>query len=162
MKLYEIGAELRAALAELDAADGVLEGDLEMRLDMVEMAFAEKVEGCLALAMERQAEADALADAARKMLARAKTQESSVQRLRDYVEACMRDAGARSVKTRLFTATIQRNPARLVLTGDVPEAFTEVVTTTKPRTAAIKQALSDGMDLDFAHMEASESLRVRS
>lgn len=162
MKLYEIGAELRAALAELDAADGALEGDLEMRLDMCEMAFAEKVEGCLAIAAERQAEADAMADAARKLLARAKTQEASVQRLRDYVETCMRGAGARSVKTRLFTVTIQRNPARLVLTGEVPEAFTEVVTTTKPRTAAIKQALSDGMDLDFAHMEASESLRVRS
>lgn len=162
MKLYEISAELRSALAELDAADGVLEGDLEMRLDLCEVAFAEKVEGCLVLAAERQAEADALADAARKMLARAKVQENSVQRLRDYVEACMRGAGARSVKTRLFTATIQRNPARLVLTGDVPEAFTEVVTTTKPRTAAIKQALSDGLDLDFAHMEQTESLRVRS
>lgn len=162
MRLYEIGAELRAALAELDAADGVLEGDLEMRLDLCEVAFAEKVEGCLAIAAERQAEADAMAEAGRKLMARAKTQESSVHRLRDYVEACMRGAGARSVKTRLFTVTIQRNPARLVLTGEVPEAFTEVVTTTKPRTAAIKQALSDGMDLDFAHMEASESLRVRS
>lgn len=162
MKLYEISAELRAALAELDAADGVLEGDLEMRLDLCEVAFAEKVEGCLAIAAERQAEADAMAEAGRKLMARAKTQESSVHRLRDYVEACMRGAGARSVKTRLFTATIQRNPARLVLTGEVPEAYTEVVTTTKPRTAAIKQALSDGLDLDFAHLEASESLRVRS
>ena len=162
MKLYEIGAELRAALEELDAADGVLEGDLEMRLDMCEMAFAEKVEGCLALAAERMAEADAMAEAGRKLLARAKTQEASVQRLRDYVEACMRGAGAKSVKTRLFTATIQRNPARLVLAGDVPESYREVVTTTKPRTAAIKAALSDGMDLDFAHLEQSESLRVRS
>ena len=162
MRLYEIGAELRAALAELDSADGVLEGDLEMRLDLCEVAFAEKVEGCLAIAAERQAEADAMAEAGRKLMARAKTQESSVHRLRDYVEACMRGAGARSVKTRLFTATIQRNPARLVLTGEVPEAYTEVVTTTKPRTAAIKQALSDGLDLDFAHLEASESLRVRS
>ena len=107
-------------------------------------------------------EADAMAEAGRKLLARAKTQEASVQRLRDYVEACMRGAGARSVKTRLFTATIQRNPARLVLTGDVPEAFTEVVTTTKPRTAAIKAALSEGVDLGFAHMEQTESLRVRS
>jgi hypothetical protein len=162
MRLYEIGAELRTALAELDAADGALEGDLEMRLDMCEVAFAEKVEGCLAIAAERQAEADAMAEAGRKLLARAKVQENSVQRLRDYVEACMRGAGARSVKTRLFTATIQRNPARLVITGEVPEAFTEVVTTTKPRTAAIKQALSDGLDLDFAHMEQTESLRVRS
>jgi len=162
VKLYEIGAELRAALEELDAADGVLEGDLEMRLDMCEMAFAEKVEGCLAIAAERQAEADAMAEAGRKLLARAKGQEASVQRLRDYVEACMRGASARSVKTRLFTATIQRNPAKLVITGEVPDPFVETVVTLKPRTAAIKAALSAGMDLDFAHLEQTESLRVRS
>ena len=161
MRLYEIADDVRAVLAELDEAEGVLEGDLEERLDAVQMAFATKIEACLALAAERAAEAGAMAGEAERMRARSKAASADADRLRAYVHRCMSVAGERQVKTTLFTATIQKNPPRLMIYGDVPEEWTEATVVVKPRNADIKAALSRGEDLPFARLEQGESLRVK-
>lgn len=161
MRLYEISDELRAVLAELDEAEGVLEGDLEERLDAVQMAFADKVQSCLALAAERAAEAGVMASEAERMRARSKAASADADRLRAYVHRCMNAAGERKVVTTLFTARIAKNPAKLVVFGDVPEAWTETITTIKPRNADIKAALTRGEALPFARLEQGETLRVK-
>jgi hypothetical protein len=71
----------------------------------------------------------------------------------------MRATGKTKFKTDLFSFNIQKNPARLVITGEVPEKFL-IPQDPKVDNKAIKELLKQ-QELPFAHLEQSESLRIR-
>lgn len=161
MRLYEISAEMRAALAVLDEREGELDDALEARLDAVDLAMGEKVDACLCLEAEMRAEAAAMAAEAKRMAERGKRRAAEAERLREYVTRSVRDSGARKVVGQRFTAWLQTSPGRLVLADDVPPEWCEERVTVSPRKDDIKAALKAGTVLDFARIEQSETLRVK-
>lgn len=161
MRLYEISAEMRAALAVLEEREGELDDELEARLDAVDLAMGEKVDACLCLEAEMRAEADAMAAEAKRLAERGKRRGAEADRLREYVARSVRDSGARKVVGARFTAWLQLSPPRLVLADDVPEEWCETRVTVSPRKDDIKAALKAGTVLNFARMEQGETLRVK-
>jgi hypothetical protein len=161
VRLYEISAEMRAALAVLEEREGELDDALEARLDAVEMAFGEKVDACLCVESELRAEAAALAAEGKRLADRGKARAAHAERLREYVAASVRASGVHKVDGARFTAWLQKNPPRLELTGPVPMEWCEERTTLHTDSGAIKAALLRGEPLDFARLEQGESLRVK-
>lgn len=160
MKLYEIAPALRFALddIEVDPETGeILSADA---LHAVEAGAAEKIEATALYLRELDAEAKATKEEADRMLARVK----SLQKRSDYLKAMLLDAlhATGKVKTVRVTVSIRTTKAVAVDEGaNLPEAYTTVKTTVSPNKVAIKQALSDGIEVPGCHLEARESVSIR-
>lgn len=160
MKLYEIAPALRFALDDIvvDEETGeILSSDA---LHAVEAQAAEKIEATALYLRELDAEAKAAKDEADRMLDRVK----SMQKRSDYLKAMLLDAlhATGKVKTARVTVSIRTTQAVEVSEGaDLPEAYTTVKTTVSPNKVAIKQALSDGIEVPGCHLEARESVSIR-
>ncbi len=160
MKLYEIAPALRFALddIEVDPETGeILSADA---LHAVEAEAAEKIEATALYLRELDAEAKATKEEADRMLARVK----SMQKRSDYLKAMLLDAlhATGKVKTARVSVSIRTTKAVEIEEGaSLPEAYTTVKTTVTPNKVAIKQALSDGIEVPGCHLEARESVSIR-
>lgn len=160
MKLYEIAPALRFALDDIvvDEETGeILSSDA---LHAVEAQAAEKIEATALYLRELDAEAKAAKDEADRMLARVK----SMQKRSDYLKAMLLEAlhSTGKVKTARVTVSIRTTQAVEVSeVANLPEAYTTVKTTVTPNKVAIKQALSDGIEVPGCHLEARESVSIR-
>ena len=160
MKLYEIAPALRFALDDIvvDEETGeILQADA---LHAVEAEAAEKIEATALYLRELDAEAKAAKDEAERILARVK----SMQKRSDYLKSMLLEAlhATGKVKTARVTVSIRTTKAVEIAEGaDLPEAYTTVKTTVSPNKIAIKQALTDGIDVPGCHLEARESVSIR-
>ena len=71
--------------------------------------------------------------------------------------------GKTKFKTELFNFGIQKNPPKLVLDKEVEDIPMDYYIFQDPIAdkEKIKQELKEGKELDFAHLEQGESLRIR-
>lgn len=145
MNLIEDGEYTEGQLA--DTIEG-LEGEIEIKADGYAKVM-KSIEGniaCLKAEIER--------------LTKKRTSlEQSIARLKTSLEMAMRETGKTKFKTELFSFGIQKNPAKLIITGDVPEEYL-VPQPPKVDNAKIKDLLKT-KELDFAKLEQGESLRIR-
>lgn len=160
MKLYEISDAIRAALDHIDVdpeTGEILNAD---NLHAVEAEASDKVEATALYLRELDAEAKAAKDEADRMIARVK----SMQKRSDYIKSMLLDAlhATGKVKTARVTVSIRTTKAVEIAEGaNLPEAYTTVKTTVTPNKVAIKQALSDGIEIPGCHLEARESVSIR-
>lgn len=160
MKLYEISEVIRAALdhIEVDEETGeILSADA---LHAVEAQAAEKIEATALYLREMDAEAKAAKEEADRILARVK----SMQKRSDYLKSMLLDAihATGKVKTARVTVSIRKTQAVAIDEGaNLPEAYTTVKTTVSPNKIAIKQALTDGLEVPGCRLEERESVSIR-
>lgn len=160
MKLYEIPTKIRAALDGIDCdpeTGEILQADA---LHAVEAEASDKIEATALYLRELDAEAKAAKDEADRMIARVK----SMQKRSDYLKSMLLEAlhATGKVKTARVTVSIRTTKAVEIEEGaDLPEAYTTVKTTVTPNKVAIKQALSDGIEVPGCHLEARESVSIR-
>ncbi len=140
----------------IDTKEG-LEGEIEMKAD----GYAKVI---------KQLEGDAqVCDAEIKRLtAKKKVYENNISRMKRSLEQAMIVTGKTKFKTELFSFNIQKNAPSLVLNFDekdeqamnvVPLDFIKVTQTVDKD--ALKKAIKEGAEFDFAHLEQSESIRIR-
>lgn len=158
--LYDLCNQICALL---EASDGELTADVEVRLAELTPQFEGKVEALAATIEQLDASRKQLAELAATYEQRAKGRRLTIERLREYVEEQMRRAGVTAVKTPTCNVSIQRNgKAALVLNvpvEQVPDEYVMLVRTLmKDR---ITQALNDGIALGFAHLERGTHIRFR-
>ena len=80
--------------------------------------------------------------------------------LKKNLETAMIATGNKKIKTDFFNFSIAKNPAKLIVTGDVPQEFL-IPQEPKVNNAAIKEMLKNGEECDFAKLEQSESIRIK-
>lgn len=156
--LYELTGQFRELLelieqGEIDAellADTLegLEGEVEIKADGYAKVIKE-LEGNIATI---KAEINRLSGKKSSL-------ESSIKRLKESLETSMRATNKTKFKTDLFSFNIQKNPARLVITGDVPSEYL-IPQEPKVDNKTIKELLKQ-QELPFTHLEQGESLRIR-
>lgn len=130
-----------------DTMEG-LGGEIEIKADGYAKVIKE-IEGNVATI---KAEIDRLG--AKKSLL-----DNSIKRLKSSLETSMRATGKTKFKTDLFSFGIQKNPASLIITGDVPSEYL-IPQEPKVDNKTIKELLKQ-QELPFAHLEQGESLRIR-
>lgn len=133
-----------------DTIEGI-EGEIEVKAD----GYAKVISQLGADAAAIKAEED-------RLYARRKAIENSVSRMKDRLQNMMEITGKTKFKTALYSFGIQKNPASVVIDDEskIPEMFW-IQQDPKLDKAAIKAMLKDGAQLDYAHLEQSESLRIR-
>lgn len=87
-------------------------------------------------------------------------QEKSAQLKQDVIDLMLAEGDLGPVHVGEHLLTLRRNPPKVVLTGDVPDAYMRVKEVREPDKARIKIALQDGEGLGFAHIEQGYSIKL--
>jgi hypothetical protein len=121
--LTEIIDDLRKVLHSIDDLEGEVTPELEEALTSCEDQLTDKVDRCLWVAREAEAQAGVWAERAKTFADRAKVLKNQAARLEDYVLWALISAKVGKLKTLNFTAAIQNNPPSAVVENE--EKFIE-------------------------------------
>ncbi len=170
-RLYEIGAELEALVAELIEAEGELTPDLEARLDAVEAQFATKAEKVICAIRNAEARAAGIrfeiAELTRRLEALALPHEQTAKSLRLYLEVQMRRGGKKRVDMPMGKAWLQANARpKIDYVGKDPDRFSDlpehlVRVTYTIDGAAAWETWRNSVLPDELHAEVGEHLRIK-
>lgn len=163
MKLYELRSEyveLRD-LAQQDTIDEDQRQAFEDTLTGLRGEIVDKIHACCIVARELAGEAEALRAEEERLARRRNALESNADRLRAYMTVEMAVLEMRSIRTPLFAVTLQANKPKLVIQDDatIPDALCRLVR--KPDNQAVRDALERGEKITGAHLEPSQSVRIR-
>ena len=131
-------------------------------LESIEGDIEDKANGYAKIIKELEAKAKARKEEAKRLSDSSKTFENKVKFLKQNLFNSMKETGKTKFTTDLFSFNIAKNGGKQALTidGEVPEEYTKTVI--ENDTDKIRQALENGENLPFAHLEArGESLRIR-
>lgn len=145
--LYDEDADEQMILDTLES----IEGDIEDKADN----YAKIIKELEAKKDARNAEAKRLTDSA-------KVFENRIKALKSNLYNSMKAIGKPKFSTNLFSFNIAKNGGKQALTidGEVPKEYTKTIV--ENDTDKIRQALEDGKNLTFAHLEPrGESLRIK-
>lgn len=130
LKLFEIVDELSAIADVLYENGGVIEPDLEARLDALEGALPVKVDRICCVIQNNQRAAEAAKAEADRLNSLAKSRDNTAKALKSYLMAAMIKQGSVSVMTDRFTVRIQKNSAPSIRwirdVSELPEAFQKI------------------------------------
>ena len=158
--LYQLTGEFLELLDMLE--DG--SDDEQVILDTLEGIDYEvevKAENYAKIIKELEVKSKCIKEEIQRLTARAAALENKAKMLKTNLEQCMIATGKTKFKTDLFSFGIQNNPEKLVIDNeaDVPDEFL-IKQEPKINSKAIKERLKFS-DLPYAHLEQSESLRIR-
>lgn len=111
-----------------------------------------------------EADIAGLKEEEKRLAARRKTMENTIERAKAAMQWAMNAAGEKKVKGNLFTISLQANPEKVVLeTEDVNLIPSHYVRYKEPEIdkAKVKEDLKAGVELAFAHLEKTEGVRIR-
>lgn len=150
LKLLEMAEEIDEEVFK-DTLEGI-EGELEIKADGYAKVIAE---------LENRAEG--LDKESKRLAERKKAIENNIKRIKDSLQGAMIATGKTKFKTELFNFGIQKNKPRLVLDKGLEDIPMDYYIFQDPIADKdkITQELKEGKELDFAHLEQGESLRIR-
>jgi hypothetical protein len=108
--LSEIIEQFRKVIHSIDDLEGEVTPELEEALTACEDQLTDKVDRCLWVAREAEAQAGVWAERAKTFADRAKVLKNQAARLEDYVLWAMTTAKVDKLKTLNFTASVAQNP----------------------------------------------------
>lgn len=141
--------------------------DPEVLADTMEGLSGEieaKADGYAKVIAELNAEIAGLKAEIERMANRKTTMENNVKYLKSTLQFAMETTGKTKFKTELFSFGIQKNPASVVIDEpyleNIPDKYL-IPQDPKIDKVKIKEDLKAGIDIGIAHLEQSQSLRIR-
>lgn len=158
--LYELTTEFLQLLSMAEDPD-VDPQAIEDTMEGLDFEIEVKADGYAKVIKQLTANADACATEIKRLQEKKKAYENNVERIKKNLEGAMITMGKTKFKTDLFSFGIQKNPASLVIDNEemVPPEF--LVIKQEVNKSALKDAIKDGQTFEFAHLEQTESLRIR-
>lgn len=163
MKLYELRQEYQAlaARAQEAADDPELVQAYEDTLSSLSGDIVDKVHACCIVVRSMEAEADAVKAEEERLYKRRKAVEAAADRLRAYMTVELATLGMLNVRTSLFTVSLATNKAKLVVTDESALPPTMFRSVPKLDSEAVRAAIERGEKVDGAHLQPSQSIRIR-
>ena len=161
MTLYEITGQFLELLTWAEDPD-VDDQAFSDTMEALSYEIEEKADGYAKVIRQLQGQVDAIKAEIDRLSGRKDAIENHIKAMKGNLEQSMIATGKEKFKTDLFSFNIQNNAPSVVLDVDedkVPEQF--IVITKKVDKKGIGQALKNGDQIDFAHLEQSRSLRIR-
>ncbi len=154
--LYEL-TELYSNLMDLDLEDEQVQEALEDIDEKIEV----KADNIAKLIKGLEGQKDICKVEEERIYARRKSIENRINNLKEYLQATMIATDKRKFKTDLFSFNIQKNRASLKILDEekVPEEYVEY--DRKVLKDKLKKAIAEGLEVDYAEMIQSESIRIR-
>lgn len=123
-----------------------------------------KLENYCKFIKNMEADAKAFKEEEQRLAARRKTMENTVKRAKEAMQLAMETAGEKKMPCGTFTVSLQKNPAKVVMDEqyieNIPPRYIKYAEP-EINKAMIKEELTNGVELSFAHLEQDESLRIR-
>lgn len=161
MNIYELTGNYEHLLNMLYDED-VDEKALLDTLESIEGDIEDKADGYAKIIKELEAQSKARKEEAKRLTESAQTLDNRIKMLKSNLFNCMKITGKTKFTTNLFSFSIAKNGGKQPLTidGDVPKEYTKTVI--ENDTSKIRQALENGENLPFAHLEPrGERLSIR-
>lgn len=156
--LYELTGQYQQLL-EMIQNDEFDEWTLKDTLEGLDGEIEIKADGYAKVIKELEGNVDTLKNEIDRLSRKKSSYENNIKIMKESLENTMKITGKTKFKTELFSFNIQNNPPRLVIDKDVPEQFL-IPQPPKVDNARIKELLKH-QELDFAHLEVGQSLRIR-
>lgn len=121
-----------------------------------------KAENTAKILTELKASAENLKAEEKRLKSKRESIENNITAIKDRLYTAMKVTGKTKFKTDLFSFSIGKNPKSLVV--DFPERVpAEYLIPQQPKVdnAKLKEDLNNGKVYDFAHLEQSESIRIK-
>ena len=158
-RMYDLVGQmeyLRSLLTDPDTDEEVVLGTMEA----IDLEIEDKADGYAKIMKMLTGEANAIGAEIERLSARKKALENNVARLKENLEQAMVFLGKTKFKTDLFSFSIQKNPASVNITGDVPEQFMIPQEPKLDKKGLIAYIKEHG-DTEYAQLTQGESLRIR-
>lgn len=161
MSLYELTGDLLTVInggMVVDEINGEILFDAD-NLEELEIAYADKLEGCGIWVKNQQAEIEALKAEERKLAERRRVKENQVARLKEYMLQSMEATETSKLETSKV-AISTRKSQRVIVDDEerVPLQFVKV--TKSVNKTELKKALKAG-EVEGAHIEESINLQLK-
>ena len=158
--LYEITGDF---LKLLDMAEELDEEVFRDTLEGIEGELEIKADGYAKVIAELDNRSEGLDREIKRLTDRKKAIGTNIARIKGNLESAMIATGKTKFKTELFNFGIQKNNPRLVLDKGIEDIPLDYYIFQDPIAdkEKIAQELKEGKELDFAHLEQGESLRIR-
>lgn len=160
MTLYELTGQF-LQVNEMAVNGEIDEETMQGTLEAIECEIEEKAENYAKVIRNLESDIEALKKEEERLYERRKTIENNIKRIKKNLENCMIAVDKKKFKTDLFSFNIQKNVPALVIDNknSIPAEYL-IQQEPKVDTANLKKYLKENK-ADFAHLEQSESLRIR-
>lgn len=159
--MYELTADYMTVLSM--ATDGETPPDaIADTLEAIGGEIEIKAENSAVIMQELNSEAAKLDAEIKRLTARKKALETNVDAIKERIYNAMKAVNKPKFKTTLFSFTIGKNPVKLVIddADKIPKKYL-IPQPAKIDNAALKEELKSGKKCKYAHLEQSESLRIK-
>ena len=162
MTLYELTQEYMELLAMAEEAD-LDEQKLKDTFEALSGEIEDKADGYAKVIAQLTAQKGMLKNEIDRLTSRASVLDRNIDRMKRSLEEAMQTTGKRKFKTDLFSFWIQKNTPSLILdvTDDAVPAKYHIPQPDKIDKEQIKKDMKAGKDIDWAHFEQGESVRIR-
>ena len=153
------------------ALDDTMDLDaLEEGLKSIEGDMTDKCENGIGLIRELEARRDAMKAESKRLTANARTLDNKLSRIKQIYIDGLQAFGKNRIDTTIGRMSIQKNPPALKVTvpegipykGNIPDTYLDVIPEHyELNKAAIKDALKQGEDVPYCHLESGVSLRIK-
>jgi hypothetical protein len=160
-RLWEIDGMLREAIAAAEGKigeDGVIPDDWAEFLDTVQMERDKKCLAVAAMYREFDAEAEAISEEAKRLVARARTCGNKADRLKQYLASVVQ-VGEKLKDTRVQITWRKSSAVIIDDESKLPEACFQVVRSVSK--TVVKEGLQSGAVKEGAHIETNNHLQIR-
>lgn len=160
MTLYELTGQF-LQVNEMAVNGEIDEETMQDTLESIECEIEEKAENYAKVIRNLESDAEMLKKEEERLYNRRKTIENNIKRIKTNLENCMIAVDKKKFKTDLFSFNIQKNAPALVIDNknSIPAEYL-IQQEPKVDTVNLKKYLKENK-ADFAHLEQSESLRIR-
>lgn len=161
MTLYEL-TEDYMNLLELAEDPDIDEQAFTDTLEGIDGALEDKAEGYAKVIRTLEGDAAACDAESKRLRTKKQTIENNIKRMKSALQMAMEATGKRKFKTPLFSFGIQKNPESVVIdhAGKVPASYW-IPQPPELDKKAIKAYLKENEGVEWAHLEQTESLRIR-
>jgi len=156
MKLYEI----------TDAYNNLLDADLEQEqidqaLDIIDDEFDTKAENIAKLISSIKGDIETIKAEENRLKDKRRSCENKSQGLQEYLFNNLEKIDKKKIQTPLYKISIQKNPAKLVVKNEkqVPDEYFKAIKQLDK--AKLKEDIKNGLEVDYAELIQTESLRIR-
>lgn len=159
--MYELTADYMTVLSM--ATDGETPPDaIADTLEAIGGEIEIKAENSAVIMQELNSEVAKLDAEIKRLTARKKAYETNADAIKERIYNAMKAVDKPKFKTTLFSFTIGKNPVKLVIDDaeKIPKKYL-IPQPAKIDNAALKEELKAGKKCKYAHLEQSESLRIK-
>lgn len=162
MKLHEYNQEIEKALNSLEINEETGEVTGYEAVEQVQTDFEDKLESMVCYDKDMQVDIDALKAEEKNLKARREALEKRSASLRNYISACMEDAGQDKFSSAKCKVSFRKSAVTVIDDIDmIPEEFRNTKTTITADKSKIAEALKSGVEIPGAHIVEKQNIQIK-